>query len=157
MIGHGYVWTGTSSTEVSRPIQFLDSRFSGHGYFSLRIQERRIRYVCRGQTVVVRVVQCRHEALRQRLAWDLGIAGLSSSLTDRGEWTIAGESYSNFPLSFSVERSAPLAGFSQRSCSTSFWHQYVQLMEAVWILVETRRMDSLRDEAMCQGPVIPDI
>jgi hypothetical protein len=91
---------------------------------------------------VVRVVQCRHEDLRQRLAWDLGIAGLRSSLTDRGEWTIAGESYSNFPLSFSVERSAPLAGVSRRSCSTSFWHQHVHLMEAMWILLEIWRMDS---------------
>jgi hypothetical protein len=71
---------------------------------------------------MVRVVQFRHEDLQQRLAWDPGIAGLRSSLIDRGEWTIAGESYSNFPLSFSVERSAPLAGVSQRYCSTSFWH-----------------------------------
>jgi hypothetical protein len=75
---------------------------------------------------------------------------LSSSLTDRGEWTIAGESYSNFPLIFSVERSASLAGASWRSRITSVGHQHVQLMEAVWILVETRRMDSLWDEAMCQ-------
>jgi hypothetical protein len=37
MIGHGDVWTGTSSTLVSMPIQFLGSRFSGHRYFSLRI------------------------------------------------------------------------------------------------------------------------
>jgi hypothetical protein len=42
MIGHGDVWTGTSSTLVSMPIQFLGSRFSGHRYFSLRIQVRRI-------------------------------------------------------------------------------------------------------------------
>jgi hypothetical protein len=48
MIGHGDVWTGTSSTEVSMPIQFLGSRFDGHGYFSLRIPVRRILYVCRG-------------------------------------------------------------------------------------------------------------
>jgi hypothetical protein len=150
MIGHGDVWTGTSSTEMPLQIQFLDSRSGGHRYFSLRIQERRIQDVCRGQTVMVRVVQCQHEDLRQRLAWDPGIAGLSSSLTDRGEWTIAGESYSNFPLSFSVERSASLAGASRRSCITSVGHQHVQLMEAVWILVEIRRMDSLRDEAMCQ-------
>jgi hypothetical protein len=150
MIGHGDVWTGTSSTEVSSLIQFLGNRSNGHRYFSRRTQERRVQDVCRGQTVMVRVVQCQHEDLRQRLAWDPGIAGLSSSLTDRGEWTIAGESYSNFPLSFSVERSASLAGASRRSCITSVGHQYVQLMEAVWILVETRRMDSLRDEAMCQ-------
>jgi hypothetical protein len=91
---------------------------------------------------MVKVVQCQHEDFRQRLAWDPGIIGLSSSLTDRGEWTIAGEIYSNFPLSFSVKRSAPLAGISWRSCSTSFWHQHVQLMEAVWILVEIWRMDS---------------
>jgi hypothetical protein len=150
MIGPGGVWTGTSSTEVSLLTQFLESRSNGHGYFSLRIQERRIQYVCRGQTVMVRVVQCQHEDLQQRLAWDPGIAGLNSSLTDMGEWTIARASYSNFPLSFSVERSASLAGASRRSCITSVGHQYVQLMEAVWILVETRRMDSLHDEAMCQ-------
>jgi hypothetical protein len=150
MIGHGDFWTGTSSTLVSMPIQFLGSRFSGHRYFSLRIQVRRIQHVCRGQAVVVRVVQCQHEDLRQRLAWDPGIAGLSSSLTDRGEWTIAGESYSNFPLSFSVERSTSLTGVSRRSCSTSFWHQHVQLMGVVWILVEIWRMDSFRDEAMGQ-------
>jgi hypothetical protein len=150
MIGHGDVWIGTSSTEMPIQIQFLDSRSGGHRYVSLRIQGRRIQYVCRGQTIMVRVVQCQHEDLRLRLAWDPGIAGLSSSLTDRGEWTIAGESYSNFPLSFSVERSASLAGASQRSCITSVGHQHVQLMEAMWILVEIWRMDSFRDEAMGQ-------
>jgi hypothetical protein len=149
MIEHGDVWTGTSSTEVSSLIQFLDNRSNGHRYFRWRTQERRVQDVCRAQTVRVRVVQCQHEDLRQRLAWDPGIAGLSSSLTDRGEWTIAGESYSNFPLSFSVERSASLASASRRSCITSVGHQHVQLMEAMWILVETRRMDSLRAEAMC--------
>jgi hypothetical protein len=115
----------------------------------LRIQERRIQYVCRGQTVMVRVVQGQHGDLRQRLAWDPGIAGLSISLTDRGEWTFAEESCSNFPFSFSVEGSTVLEGVSRRSCSTSFWHQHVQLMEAMWILVEIWRMDSFRDEAMC--------
>jgi hypothetical protein len=149
MIGHGDGWIGTSSTEMSLQIQFLDSRSGGHRYFILRIQERRIQYVCRGQTVMVRVVQGQHGDLRQRLAWDPGIAGLSISLTDRGEWTFAGESCSNFPFSFSVEGSTALEGVSQRSCSTSFWHQHVQLMEAVWILVEIWRMDSFRDEAMC--------
>jgi hypothetical protein len=150
MIGHVDVWTGTSATEVSSLIQFLGNRSNGHRYFSRRTQERRVQDVCRGQTVMVGVVQCQHEDLRQRLAWDPGIAGLSSSLADRGEWTIAGESYSNFPFSVSVEGSTTLEGVSRRFCSTSFWHQYVQLMEAVWILVETRRMDSLWDEAMCQ-------
>jgi hypothetical protein len=98
---------------------------------------------------MIRVVQCQHEDLRQRLAWDLGIAGLSSSLTDRGDWTIAGESYSNFPLIFSVERSASLEGASQRSCITSVGHQHVKLMEVVWILVHFWRMESFRYEAMC--------
>ena len=98
---------------------------------------------------MVRVVQCQHEDLRQRLAWDLGIAGLSSSLTDRGEWTMGGEIYSNFPLIFSVERSASLAGASWRSCITSVGHQHVQLMEVMWILVDIWRMDSFQDEAMC--------
>jgi hypothetical protein len=69
---------------------------------------------------MVRVVQCQHEDLRQRLASDPGIAGLGISWIHRREWTIAGESYSNFPLSFTVERSAPLAGISRRSLSTSF-------------------------------------
>ena len=58
MIGHGDIWIGTSSTEVSMPINFLGSRFGGHRYFSSRIPVRRILYVCRGQTVVDRVVQC---------------------------------------------------------------------------------------------------
>jgi hypothetical protein len=142
MIGHGDICTGTS-TEVSMSIQFLGSRFGGHRYFSLRIPTRRILYVCRGQTVMDRVVQCQQEDHRQRLAWDPWIAGLSSSLTDRGEWTITGESYSNFPFSTVLE------GASRRSCSTSFWHHHVQLMEAVWILVEIWRMDSFQDEAMC--------
>jgi hypothetical protein len=73
MIGHGDVWTGTSSTEMSLQIQFLDNRSNGHRYFSLRIQERRIQDVCRGQTVMVRVVQCQHGDLRQRLAWTQGL------------------------------------------------------------------------------------
>jgi hypothetical protein len=98
---------------------------------------------------MVRVMQCQHEDLRQRLAWDPGIAGLSISLTDRGEWTFVGESYFNFPFSFSVEGSTVLEGISQRSCNTSFWHQHVPLMEAMWILVEIWRMDSFLDEAMC--------
>jgi hypothetical protein len=127
------------------------------GISAWRTQERRIQDVCRGQTVMVRVVQGQHGDLRQRLAWDPGIAGLSISLTDRGEWTIAGESYSNFPLSFSVERSASLAGVSRRSCSTSFGHQHEQLMEVVWILVETWRMDSFRDEAMCHMQETPRV
>ena len=142
MIGHGDVWIGTSSTEMPLQIQFLDSRSGGHRCFSLRIQERRIQDVCRGKTVMVRVVQCQHEDLRQRLAWDPGIAGLSSSLTDRGEWTIAGESYSNFPFSIALE------GASRRSYSTSFWNHHGQLMETVWILVEVWSMDSFKDEAM---------
>jgi hypothetical protein len=69
MIGHGDVWIGTSSIEMPIHIQFLDSRSSGRRYVSLRIQGRRIQYVCRGQTVMVRVVQCQHEDLRTRLAW----------------------------------------------------------------------------------------
>jgi hypothetical protein len=133
---------GTSSAKMSSQTQFPDNRSGGHRYFSSRIQERRVQYVCRGQTVVVRVVQGQHGDLQQRFAWDPGIAGLGISLTNKGEWTFAGGSCSNFLLSFSVERSASLAGVSWRSCNTSFWHQHVQLMEVVWILVETWRMDS---------------
>jgi hypothetical protein len=82
MIGHGDGWTGTTSTETYLQIQFLDNRSNGHRYFSWRIQERRIQYVCRGQTVMVRVVQGLQGDLRQRIA---RIAGLGISLTDRGE------------------------------------------------------------------------
>jgi hypothetical protein len=64
MIGHGDVWTGTSSIEIPLQIQFLDNRSGGHRCFRLRIQERRIQDVFRGQTVMVRVVQCQHEDLR---------------------------------------------------------------------------------------------
>jgi hypothetical protein len=56
MIGHGDVWIGTSSTEMPIQIQFLDSRSSGHRYFSLSIPERSIQDVCRGQTVMVSAV-----------------------------------------------------------------------------------------------------
>jgi hypothetical protein len=90
---------------------------------------------------MVIVVQGQHGDLRQRLTWDLTFAGLIISLTDRGQWTITGEIYSNFPLRFSVERSTLFASVSRRSCNTSFGHQHGQLMEAVWILVETWRMD----------------
>jgi hypothetical protein len=99
--------------------------------------------------VMVRVVQGQQGDLRKRLAWDPGIAGLGTSLTDRGEWNFVGGSCSNFPLSISFERSASLAGVPWRSYNTSFWHQHVQLMEVVWIFVETWRVDSFRDEAMC--------
>jgi hypothetical protein len=157
IIGHRDVWTSTSSTEVSLLIQFLDSKSNGHRYFSWRNQERRIQDVCMGQAVMVRVVQGQQGDLRQRLAWDPEIARLSISLTDREEWTIAGESYSNFPLSFSIERSASLAGVSRRSCSTSFRHQHEQLLEAVWILVETWRRDSFRDQAMCHMQETPRV
>jgi hypothetical protein len=149
MIGHGDGWAGTPSTEMFSQMQFLDNRSNGHRYFSLRIQEWRIQYIYREQSGMVNIVQCQHGDLRQSLAWDPGIAGLSISLTDRGEWTFAGESCFDFPLSFSVEESTSLEGVSWRSCSTSFWHQHVQLMEAVLILVVSWRMDSFRDEAMC--------
>jgi hypothetical protein len=66
-----------------------------------------------------------------------------------GEWILAGESCFDFPLSFSVGESTSLEGVSRRSCSTSFWHQQVQLMEVVLILVVAWRMDSFWDEAMC--------
>ena len=56
MIGHGDVWIGTSSTEVSSMIQFMDNRSNGHRYFSWRTQERRIQDVCRGKIVMVRIV-----------------------------------------------------------------------------------------------------
>jgi hypothetical protein len=55
MTGHRDAWIGTSSTEIPLQIQCLDNRSGGHRYFSVRIQERRIQYICRGQIVMVRV------------------------------------------------------------------------------------------------------
>jgi hypothetical protein len=114
----------------------------------LRIQERRIQYIYREQSGRVNIVQCQHGDLRQNLAWDLGIAGLSISLTGRDEWTVVGESSFDFPLSFSVEESTSLESVSRIFGSTSFRHQHGQLMEAVLILMVSWRMDSVRDEAM---------
>jgi hypothetical protein len=149
MIRHGDGWTGTTSTEMSLQVPFLENRSNCHRYFSLRIQEGRIQYIDMEQSGMVRVVQGQHGDLRQRLAWDPGIAGLSISLTDRDEWTVAGESCFDFPLSFSVEESTSLEGVSRRSGNTSSWHQHVQLLEAVLILVGTWRMDSFWGEARC--------
>jgi hypothetical protein len=70
---------------------------------------------------MVRVLQCQHGDPWQRLAWDPGITRLSISLTDRGEWDLARESYFDFPLSFIVEESTSFEGDSWRSCSTSLW------------------------------------
>jgi hypothetical protein len=78
-------------------------------------------------------------------------------LTDGGKWTLAGESYFDFPVSFSVEESTSLEGVSWRSCSTSLWQQHVQLMETVLVLIWIRRMDSFRDEAMCHVPETPGV
>jgi hypothetical protein len=69
---------------------------------------------------MVRVVEDQHGDLRQRLSWDPGIVGLRISLTDRGEWTFAGESCSDFPWSFNVDGSTSLENVSHRSYSTSF-------------------------------------
>jgi hypothetical protein len=99
---------------------------------------------------MVRVVQHQHGDLWQRLEWDPKIAGLRISLNDGGEWTLAGEIYFDFPLTFIVEESTSIEGVSWRSCSTSLWQQHVQLVETMLVLVWTRRMDSLQDEAMCQ-------
>jgi hypothetical protein len=101
-----------------------------------------IQYTYNEQSGRAIIEQCQKGDLRQRLAWDPRIAGLSISLTNRGEWTFAGESCSNFPFSFSVEGSTVLEGGSQRSYSTSLWHQQVQLMEAMWFSVKIWRMDS---------------
>ena len=113
----------------------------------MRIYEWEIQYVYKEQTIMIRVVQRQHGDLWQRLAWDPGIAGLRISLTNKGEWTFAGEICFDFPLSFNVEESTSLEGVSRRSCSTSLWHQHVQLMEAVLIMVWTH--SEMRPHVMC--------
>jgi len=100
---------------------------------------------------MVRVVQNQHGDPWKRLAWDSGIAGLTISLTDKGKWTIVGESYFDFPLSFGVEEIPSLEGVSWRSYSASPWQQPVHLLETVLIPVWTWRMESFWDEAMCHG------
>jgi hypothetical protein len=57
---------------------------------------------------MIRVVQCQHGDPGKRLAWGPRIAGLRISLTDGGEWILAGESHFEFPLSFSIEGSTSL-------------------------------------------------
>jgi hypothetical protein len=149
MIEHGDGWVDITSTEVLLRMQLMDSRSSYHRYSNLRIQEWGIQYIYKQQKGMVRVVQRLHSDLRQRQAWDSGIAGLRISLNDRGKWTFAWESWFDFPLSFSVEGSTSLKDVSRRSYSTSLWHLHMQLMEAMLILVWNWRMDSFRDEAMC--------
>jgi hypothetical protein len=83
------------------------------------------------QIVMIKVVQRQRGDPEQRLAWDQGISGSSSSSTDRCEWIFAGKGHFDFPLSFSIEGSTSLEGDSLRSCSTSRWKQHVQLVETV--------------------------
>jgi hypothetical protein len=128
MIKHGDGWADTTSTEILLLMQLLDSRSSFLRYSSLRIQEWGIQYVYGEQIVMIRVVQYQRVDLWQRLAWDPGIVGMSISLTDGGEWTLAGESYFDFPLSFSVQETTSLEGVSWRSCSASLWQWHVQLV-----------------------------
>jgi hypothetical protein len=101
----------------------------------MRIQEWRIQYGYFEQTVMIRVEQHQHDGPCQRLAWDPGITGLGISLTDGDEWTFAGGSHFDFPLSFSIGESMSLVGDSLRSCSTSLWQQHVQSVGVVLGLV----------------------
>jgi hypothetical protein len=98
---------------------------------------------------MIKVVQRHHGDLGQGLSWDPGIARMSISLTDGGEWILVGESHFDFPLTFSIEGSTSLEGDSFRSCNTSLCQQHVQLVETVLVLVWTSRIDSFRVEAMC--------
>jgi hypothetical protein len=149
VIEYGDGWVDTTSTEVLLPMQLLDSRSSFHRYSSVRIQEWGIQYVHSERIVMIKVVQRQRGDIWQRLPWDPGIAGLSISSTNGGEWTLAGESYFDFQLSFSIEESMSLEGDSLRSCSTSLRQHHVLLVETVLVLVWTWRMGSFRVEAMC--------
>jgi hypothetical protein len=71
------------------------------------------------------VDQHQHDGPYQRLAWDPGITGMGISLNDEDEWTFAGGSHFDCPLSFSIGESTSLDGDSLRSCSTSLWQQHV--------------------------------
>jgi hypothetical protein len=115
----------------------------------MRIQEWRIQNGYFDQTVMIRVEQHQHDGPCQRLAWDPGITGLGISLTGGDEWTFAGGSPLDFPLSFSIGESTSLVGDSLRSCSTSLWQQHVQSVGAVLGLVWSGRTDSFRFETVC--------
>jgi len=149
MIEYGYSWVGVTSTELLLQVQLLDSRSDFHRYFSMRIQEWEIQYVYREQTIMIKVVQCQHGDIWQRLAWDPRIARLINSLTDGDEWTLVGGIYFDFPLSFSIAESTSLEGDSLKSCNTSLGQQHVQFLETVLVLVWTWRMGSFQVEAMC--------
>jgi hypothetical protein len=81
--------------------------------------------------------------------WELGIAGLGISLTDGGEWILAGGNHFDFPLSFNFESNMSLFGDSLRYCSTSLWWKHVQLEETMWGLVWSWRSESFSMEAKC--------
>jgi hypothetical protein len=74
---------------------------------------------------------------------------LGISLTGGDEWTFAGGSPLDFPLSFSIGESTSLVGDSLRFCSTSLWQQHVQSVGAVLGLVWFGRTDSFRFETVC--------
>jgi hypothetical protein len=93
--------------------------------------------------------KCQHDDPFRRLAWDPGITGLGISLTDRGEWILAGGNPSDFPLSFSFEESVSLFSDSLRSCSSSLWWQNVQPKEAMFGLEWSWRSGSFSMEAEC--------
>jgi hypothetical protein len=59
MIGHGDGWAGTTSIEMLLQMQLLDNRSNCHRFFSLRIQEWRIRYIYREQSSMASIVQCK--------------------------------------------------------------------------------------------------
>jgi hypothetical protein len=102
-IEYGGGFADFGSTRTPLQILLLDSRPSLYRYFSMEFQEWGIQYVYIGQTVMARVVQRQHDDPFRRLAWDLGITGMGISLTDRGEWILAGVNHSYFPLRFNFE------------------------------------------------------
>jgi hypothetical protein len=74
-IGYGSEIADFGSAKTPLQILLLDSRPSLYMYFSTRFQEWGIQYVYIGHTVMARVVQCQHDDLFPRLAWDLGLQG----------------------------------------------------------------------------------
>lgn len=72
-----------------------------HKSFATRHHERRIQSTHSEEYVIIRVVQLQHGGTTMRLARDLIITALHSSMTFRDELTTAGGDHADLPLGFS--------------------------------------------------------
>jgi len=129
--------------ELPLQVMSLVSKFVSYRYFSRGFHERRLQYEHVGQTVMIRVEKRQHDGPIQRLAWDLGLTGLISSMTVRDKMVLIGENHSDFPLGFRLEEGISLSSDSLSCGSTSLWRLHIQLEEAVHVFSRLWRPGSL--------------